>query len=73
MSGDEKSPEEISRDIEQTQTRLGEAVEALAHKKIQLKDEVKEAIVEKATEVRDVVVAKVKEKLSNGARPQARE
>jgi len=54
-----KQPEEIRREIEETQARLGESVEALAQQKTQAKENVKETIVEKATEAKETVKDKV--------------
>ncbi len=61
------NPEEIRREIQRTQARLGEKVEALAQQKTHVKEDVKEAIAEKAAEVKDTVIDKVigkKEELS---------
>ena len=49
----DQSPEEIVKDIEQTEDRLAEAVEALAYKKGHVKDDVKEAVAEKKEQVKD--------------------
>jgi hypothetical protein len=63
-----KNPEEIRREIQQTQASLSENVEALAHQKAHLKEGMETAVVEKAAEAKDVVVdemVKKKEELSS--------
>ena len=65
-----QSPEEIVEEIEQTENRLADAVEALAYKKGHVKDDAKETLVEKKEQVKekvgekkDEVVGAVKEKV----------